>query len=106
MTWDNWGRDGIREWEFIAFPVNSDEAEEGTIEQMEADGWEHVATVDDRNSTDPAWVFVVFKRRDGVTQKRPKFPVWQLQAGDMRTARDKQGTKMTDRDKLGKRARR
>ena len=96
----------FRQWEFARYRVRSPEDEDRTIDLAEADGWEYIATVNERSGD-----FVVLKRKDGVTKRNPRFPVWQW-----RGMREDEGridsasgidrsAKMTDAEKLGKRGR-
>ncbi len=97
---------GVRQWEFVEFRIDEDPAEdpdvveEKTIESMEADGWEYIATRPDHMGAMAA----VFKRPDGVTTKRPQFPVWAFrQRREAETASGiDRSAKMTDAEKLGK----
>jgi hypothetical protein len=93
---------GVRDWQFAKYRVTTAEEEEGTIEIMEADGWEYIATTQHKGSD-----WVVFKRHDGKTPKQPKFPVWE-QVVEAQRSREgvKSSKKMTTREKLGKRAKR
>ena len=101
----------IRQWEFISLRVDSadpkvdpEEVEEATVEMMEKDGWEYITTRDERGST-----VAGFKKADGENPKKPRFPVWESYGPpseiDTVSGIDRRA-KMTDREKLGKRAKR
>jgi hypothetical protein len=98
---------GTRQWEFARFRVDSEEAEAGTIDMMEADGWEYLTT-DSRNNSE----WAVFKKYDGISDLQPKFPVWDFgkrrrDAFDEYQAGEKydRTKKMTSKEKVGKRGR-
>lgn len=94
-----YGFRGTRKWEFARFRVDTEEAEAGTIEMMEEDGWEYLTT-DSRHGAE----WVVLKKYDGKAPLQARFPVWEFQG--KREAETASGidrsAKMTDREKLGK----
>jgi len=93
---------GTRQWEFARFRVDSEEVEAGTIEMMEADGWEYLTT-DSRKGAE----WAVFKKYDGKAPLQARFPVWEFEG--KREAETASGidrsAKMTSKEKVGKRGR-
>ena len=107
MAFDLWGKWGVRAWEFSKFRIDGqgadpDEVEAETTRLMVADGWEYVATTQDRGHT-----WAVFKRADGETAKKEPYNVLNFGAPkEVETASGiDRSKKMTDAEKLGKRRR-